>query len=89
MFPDNCKSVMCSHRVSIEWKSPYKESYTVNSHRKMFGDVFVTLVHALGCWKSELVHSFSIFSLDVYYTIFFNKASYVLKYKRIFKEQSR
>ena len=20
------------HRVSIEWKSPYKESYTVNSH---------------------------------------------------------
>ena len=24
------------HRVSIEWKSPYKESYTVNSHRKSF-----------------------------------------------------
>ena len=21
-----------NHRVSIEWKSPYKESYTVNSH---------------------------------------------------------
>ena len=21
-----------THRVSIEWKSPYKESYTVNSH---------------------------------------------------------
>ena len=27
------------HRVSIEWKSPYKESYTVNSHRKSFDDV--------------------------------------------------
>ena len=25
-----------SHRVSIERKSPYKESYTVNSHRKSF-----------------------------------------------------
>ena len=49
----------------------------------MFGDVG----HALGCWKSELVHSFSIFSLDVSYKIFFNKASYVLKYKRIFKQQ--
>ena len=24
------------HRVSIEWKSPYKESYTVNSCWKMF-----------------------------------------------------
>ena len=27
------------HRVSIERKSPYKESYTVNSHCKMFSDV--------------------------------------------------
>ena len=27
------------HRVSIEWKSPYKESYTVNSHWKSFDDV--------------------------------------------------
>ena len=25
-----------NHRVSIEWKSPYKESYKVNSHRKSF-----------------------------------------------------
>ena len=28
-----------NHRVSIERKSPYKESYTVNSHRKSFDDV--------------------------------------------------
>ena len=27
------------HRVSIERKSPYKESYTVDSHRKSFDDV--------------------------------------------------
>ena len=27
------------HRVSIEGKSPYKESYTVNRHWKMYGDV--------------------------------------------------
>ena len=27
------------HRVSIERKSHYKESYTVNSHRKSFDDV--------------------------------------------------
>ena len=27
------------HRVSIEMKFPYKESYTVNSHWKMCGDV--------------------------------------------------
>ena len=26
-----------NHRVSIERKSPYKESYTVNSHWKMLG----------------------------------------------------
>ena len=26
-----------NHRVSIDGKSPYKESYTVNSHWKMFG----------------------------------------------------
>ena len=26
------------HRVSIEGKSPYKESYKVNSHWKIFGD---------------------------------------------------
>jgi len=25
-----------NHRVSIEWKSPYRESYTVNSHWKMW-----------------------------------------------------
>ena len=29
-------SMSFKHRVSIEWKSPYKESYTVNSHRKSF-----------------------------------------------------
>ena len=30
-----------NHRVSIEGTGPYnKESYTVNSHQKMFGDVF-------------------------------------------------
>ena len=28
-----------NHRVSIEWISPYEESYTVNSHRKSFDDV--------------------------------------------------
>ena len=28
-----------NHRVGIEWKSPYKESYTVNSHWKSFDDV--------------------------------------------------
>ena len=28
-----------NHRVSIERKSPYKESYTVNSHQKSFDDV--------------------------------------------------
>ena len=27
------------HRVSIEHISPYKESYTVNSHWKMYGDM--------------------------------------------------
>ena len=26
------------HRVSREGKSPYKESYKVNSHWKIFGD---------------------------------------------------
>ena len=31
--------LIITHRVSIEWKSPYKESYTVNSHRKSFDDV--------------------------------------------------
>ena len=31
----------------------------------------MTLAHALGFWISELVHIFSIFSLDVSYTIFF------------------
>ena len=28
------------HRASIEGKSPYKESYTVDSHWKMFCDVY-------------------------------------------------
>ena len=28
--------VCTTHRVSIEWKYPYKESYTVNSHWKMW-----------------------------------------------------
>ena len=32
------KSVVYNHRVSIEWKSPYKESYTVNSCQKIFSD---------------------------------------------------
>ena len=32
------------HRVSIEGKSPYKESYIYNSHWKMFGDVIKSKV---------------------------------------------
>ena len=31
--------ILGQDRVSIEGKSPYKESYKVNSHWKMFGDV--------------------------------------------------
>ena len=55
--------VASPHRVSIEGKSPYKESYTVNSLRKMFPQYLTTclvmMAHALGCWKSDIVHSFS------------------------------
>ena len=38
-LPISTNSVGHTHRVNIERKSPYKESYTVNSHWKMFGDV--------------------------------------------------
>ena len=75
------------HRVSIEGTFPYKESYTLSTLWKVFNDMFGMLVHVLGCRKSELVHSFFIFSLDVSYTIFLNKASHV--HKRISKQQAR
>ena len=77
-----------NHRVSIEGTCPYKESYTVNSHQKMFGDVFSDVGACVGL-KSKLVHSFSIFSQDVIYTTFLNKENCVLNYKRIFKQQFR
>ena len=35
----NASKMGGTHRVSIEWKSPNKESYNVNSHRKSFDDV--------------------------------------------------
>jgi len=76
-------------RVSIEGKSPYKESYTVNNHWKMFGDVFSDVGACMQFWNSKLFHSFSIFSIYVSYTIYFNQANYVLKYKRMFQQQSR
>ena len=34
-------------RVSIERKSPYKESYTVDGHWKMFGDMIQPKVASL------------------------------------------
>ena len=71
------------HRVSIEGKSHNKESYTVNSHWK--SDVGACVKF----WNSKSILSFSIFSIDVFYTIHFNMTSYILKYKRISKQQSR
>ena len=35
----NVLTLSLNHRVSIDGKSPQKESYSVNSPRKMFGDV--------------------------------------------------
>ena len=74
-----------NHIESIERKSPYKESYTVNSHWKIFNDVGTCVKF----WNSKLFHSFSIFSIDFSYIIFSNKAGYVFNYKRISKQQSR
>ena len=36
---EEVEKLRIKHRVSIEHMSPYKESYIVNSHWKMFGDV--------------------------------------------------
>ena len=76
-----------NHRVSIEGTCPYKESYTVNSHQKMFGDVFSDVGACVGL-KSKLVHSFSIFSLDVFYTIFLNKEVMSLSTKEYLNNNS-
>ena len=39
--PNNLRNkIAINHRVSIEWKSPCRESYTVNSHWKMSYYVF-------------------------------------------------
>ena len=55
------------HRVSIEEKSPYKESYTVDGHWKMFGDMIQPKVASLQWsdknWSVQLVicrHSKSV-----------------------------
>ena len=36
---EEVEKLRIKHRVSIEHISPYKESYTVNSHWKMYGDM--------------------------------------------------
>ena len=40
MSKDMDNRLNSNHRVGIECKSPYKESYTVNSHWKTFDYVF-------------------------------------------------
>ena len=49
----HCMYVCYAHRVSIEWKSPYKESYTVNSHWKTSDYISVTFVHV---WDLEFIY---------------------------------
>ena len=58
-----------NHRLSIEWKSPYKESYAVNSHWKSFDDVIGDVHACVRFQNSDNSYSFSIFSLDGSYTI--------------------
>ena len=58
-----------NHRVSIEWKSPYEESYTVNSHWKSFDDVMGDVRACVRLKIKDNSYSFSIFSLDVSYAI--------------------
>ena len=50
------------HRVSIEGKSPYKESYTVNSHWKMSYYVFSDVRALREISKLKIVHVVSLFS---------------------------
>ena len=79
---------MNTHRVTKEGTSPYKESYTVKHPEKCSHARFGGCWRMHQIWKSEFVHSFFIFSLYVSYTIFLNKASYVLGFTRIFRHQS-
>ena len=58
-----------NHRVRIEWKSPYEESYTVKSHWKSLITFSLTFVHAWDLKIKDRLYRFSIFSLDVSYTI--------------------
>ena len=77
------------HRVTIERTSPYKESYIVRQPKKCFNACFGGCWCMHQIWKLELVQSFFIFSIELSYSIFLNKASYFLGYTRIFKQQSR
>ena len=56
-----------NHRVSIEWKSPYEESYTVNSHWKTSDYIFIDVRACVRSQIKDRLYRFSIFSLDVSY----------------------
>ena len=65
-----CQTIQCpkkegGHNVPPSDVSPTKKHADV-TRVKMCLAMFE---HALGYWKPEVVHSFSIFSLDVSYTI--------------------
>ena len=76
------------HRVSIEWKSPYKESYTVNSHRKSFDYVLSDVRACVRFQNGGYFTQFLYFFTRCLLCNKINNATYAFEYKRILKHQS-
>ena len=59
---EEVEKLRIKHRVSIEHISPYKESYTVNSHWKIWKWCYEWRLRMCEISKSKIVHVVSLFS---------------------------